>query len=192
MTRKLAILGAAVLILAGLFVTGGIALAQGSATPTPAAPAAGCGMTGGGYGVGMRGGSNMFTVVAELLGLTPAQLTAELQSGKTLLEVAQAHGKTAQEVVAAVMAPRIEQINAAVAAGRLTQAQADQMIATMTENMTEMLESGACTGTCGAGLGQQGQGTTGGRGGMMGGRGGMMGGRGLGNAAPNAQGARTL
>ena len=179
MARKWIVVGVALLALVALLVTGGIAMAQSPSSATPPATKAGCGPMRGGYGMGMRGDASMFATVADLLGVTPQELAAEVQAGKTPLQVAQEHGKTAQDIVDALLAARAEWLQGAVTAGRLTQEQADQRLATMREKMTSMLESGACRGKRGAGP------VTGGVQGRcrMGGRGGPMGGR-WGNAAP--------
>ena len=125
-------------------------------------------------------GSNLFTVVADLLKITPSDLSAQLKDGKTVHDVAKERGLTTADIVKAVMSPRVEQTNAAVKAGRLTQEQADLMIKTMTEQMTQHIESGTCAGTCGTGIGpNSGRGTGQMMGGRMGGgmRGGNFGGR---------------
>ena len=59
--------------------------------------------------------------LAELTGLEPADLYAELQEGKTLLEVAQAHGVSAEQLVEAALAARAEVLQQRVEAGYLTQ-----------------------------------------------------------------------
>ncbi len=63
--------------------------------------------------------------IADLLGLTPAQLRTELQSGKTLAQVAAAHGVAKQALIDSLVAAGQQRLTEAVAAGRLTQAQAD-------------------------------------------------------------------
>lgn len=65
---------------------------------------------------------------AGYLGLTEAQLHSELESGKTLAQIAKEHGKSADGVVNALVDAAKQKLDAAVKAGRLTQAQADQML----------------------------------------------------------------
>lgn len=65
---------------------------------------------------------------AEFLGLTREELRAELESGKTLAEVAVAQGKTVDGLVTAVLAPAKERLAKAVAAKRLTQQRADELV----------------------------------------------------------------
>jgi hypothetical protein len=82
--------------------------------------------------------------------------------------------------VAALIAPRAELLNQAVADGRLTQEQADAMLEEMTEHLTEQLEN-AAVGGYGGGCGMRagGWGMPGGGWGMQGGAQGYRGGRGM-------------
>ena len=181
--KKLAVFGVLALVVIVALATGGLALAQGSANPTTT-PAqddnVGCGLMG--AGGAFRFGANdqsAVDIAATLFKMTREELVAQLQGGKTILDIAKEKGLTAADVSKAVVDTRSVAINAAVKAGRITQAQADQMIENMTENVTRMIESGAQCGL-GAGCGGTAPGSTG-RGGMMGGRGGrggMTGGRG--------------
>jgi len=146
----------AVALVAALAVTAlagaGLAFAQG---PTPSAPdyVPGCGCGGwgmrGGWG-GDRGrgwhGMGPMDALAELTGLKPADLYAELQEGKTLLEVAQAHGVSAEQLVEAALASRAEVLQQRVEAGYLTQEQTDWMLEHMREEMLEHLEAGVSPG----------------------------------------------
>jgi len=163
MTRKLTILGIVVLTLVALFATAGIAFAQEPATP----PAAGgpCG-AGGSWRWGPSGIKPLVSV-ADLFGMTTEELYAQLTAGKTVLDVAGEKGFTAEQVVGAIMAPRAERVESAVEEGRITQEQADLMIQTMTDRVTEKLEAGNL------GLNSQNRAGQGGRGmGRMGSRGG--------------------
>jgi AraC-like DNA-binding protein len=65
---------------------------------------------------------------ASYLGLTEEQLRTELEGGKTLAQVAQAHNKSVDGLVDALVADAKKHLDAAVAAGRLTQAQADEVL----------------------------------------------------------------
>jgi hypothetical protein len=129
-----------------------LAFAQG---PTPPAPGyvagydcCGWGMPGGwggGWGWGWRG-MGLIDALAELTGLEPANLYAELQEGKALLQVAQAHGVSAEQLVEAALAARAEVLQQRVEAGYLTQEQADWMLEHMREEMLEHLEAGVSPG----------------------------------------------
>lgn len=68
-------------------------------------------------------------VIAGAIGIDEAALRTELQSGKTIAEVAQAHGVDAQKVIDALVADLKTHLAADVAAGRITQAQADEKLA---------------------------------------------------------------
>jgi hypothetical protein len=170
MSRKLSVLSIAALVIVGMLATAGVAFAQG---PTEGVP---CPMNGGGQGMsgGWRfgGSSSMLTVLADLLETTPDALIAEVQAGKTLLEIAEDNGLDTDALADAMLAARVEVIEAAVEAGRITQEQADLMIENMREQMLSQIGSGECLGTAGGKMNSRG-----GRGGMMSGRmGGRMGG----------------
>ena len=60
-------------------------------------------------------------VVATYLGLTEAEVRTELRSGKTLAQIATAHGKTADGLVQALYDAKKKTLDAAVSAGRLSQ-----------------------------------------------------------------------
>jgi uncharacterized Zn-binding protein involved in type VI secretion len=64
---------------------------------------------------------------ADYLGVTVDSLRADLRSGKTLAQVAQAQGKSVDGLVQALVAKAKAALADAVAAGRLTQAQADRV-----------------------------------------------------------------
>jgi hypothetical protein len=107
----------------------------------------GGGMMGNGYG--MHGGWNgnnfagpdnsLVAVAAKTLGLTEAELRAELQAGKTIADVAKAKGITTDKIAEDFAQGRAEQLKTAVQNGRLTQAQADAMVATMKSHVTARL-----------------------------------------------------
>ena len=78
---------------------------------------------------------------ASYLGLTEAQLHTELESGKTLAQVAQAHGKTVGGLVDALVAEARKHLDAAVAAGRLTKAQETDMLNGLRDRITNMANS---------------------------------------------------
>jgi hypothetical protein len=65
---------------------------------------------------------------ASYLGLTEDQLRAELEGGKTLAQVAQAHNKSVDGLVDALVADAKKHLDAAVSSGRLTQAQANDLL----------------------------------------------------------------
>ena len=108
-------------------------------------------------------------IVAEQLGMTVEDLTTALKDGKSVADLATEKGVALETIVEAIMAPRREALAQRVAAGELTQEQADQMLAQMQENITNRLQqpwqSGGMLGRGGMGMG----------GGRMGGGGGRWG-----------------
>lgn len=76
---------------------------------------------------------SLVAVTAQVLGISQADLVAQLQSGKSIKDVA---GDKIGVVVNTFVAARVAQMDALVASGRLTQAEADQRIAAMTANVT--------------------------------------------------------
>ena len=150
-------------------------------------PGTGMGPGGGpGYGRGVGGPqSSLVAVAAQQLNMTQADLVAELRSGKTIAQVAADKHVAVDTVADAFVATRAERLQAAVAAGRLTQAQADAQLATIKASVTARLSApwsprGNGTGTgfvdqdgdgvCDNAGGQPGAGRMGGgpRGGRMG------------------------
>lgn len=65
---------------------------------------------------------------AGYLGITTDELRSELRSGKTLAQIATAHGKTADGLVAALVAAAKQRLDQAVAAGRITSSQEQTML----------------------------------------------------------------
>jgi hypothetical protein len=108
-------------------------------------PGPGMGMRGGmGPMQGQRGGmggpqQSLVAVAAEKLGMTQADLAAELQSGKTIAQVATEKKVALDTIVNAFIAPRKAHLETLVADGQLTQAQMDTMLATMKTNVTARL-----------------------------------------------------
>jgi hypothetical protein len=87
---------------------------------------------------GMLGGLD---AAASYLGLTEEQLRSELSSGTTLAQVAQAHGKSVSGLVDALVADAKSHLDAAVKAGRITQAQADDMLNGLRTRIQSMVNS---------------------------------------------------
>jgi hypothetical protein len=80
---------------------------------------------------------------AGYLGLTEAQLHSELEGGKTLAQVAQAHGKTADGLIDALVAAAKKRLDQAVAAGRLTQSQENEMLSGLRDRIGALVNSRA-------------------------------------------------
>lgn len=71
----------------------------------------------------------MSDAAAQALGITTDELRAQLRSGQTLAQLAQANNTTEQAVINAALAAAKTQLDQAVANGTLTQAQADTIYA---------------------------------------------------------------
>ncbi len=77
------------------------------------------------------------TAAAKAVGMTEAALTTELDSGKTTAAVATAKGVALQRVIDAIVASDKAEIAAAVKAGTMTQAQADERLANLAAHVTD-------------------------------------------------------
>lgn len=117
-----------------------VAFAQGA--PTDEAPAAGTEQAipfGGRHGFGMRPERGMMqdivdpeamhAALADALGLTVDELDAAHAEGKRLPEIAEEQGVAIEDVQAAMQAAWETAVNDALAAGTITQEQADMLIA---------------------------------------------------------------
>jgi len=144
-----------------------------------------------GYGAGFPVNQQ----VAALLGTTTADLTAQLNSGKTLAEIASANGISQEQLIQAMMNAYENHLSLMVQSRYMTQEQANGLTEQVRERLQTMVTSQLnydgsgwdyCPGGMmeryygGDGSGQQPDGDTlpqGGYGGMMGGYGGGMMGR---------------
>jgi hypothetical protein len=94
----------------------------------------------GGFGHGPGGGGDDLAAAATYLSSTTASLLTQLQSGKTLAQVATAtSGKSTAGLVAALVAAEKTEIAGYVTSGKLTQTEADQVIATLTARFTDFV-----------------------------------------------------
>ena len=129
------------------------------------------GMMGQGQGRGaMMGDYGFEDEVLALLGMTREQLITERQAGKSLVQIAQAKGKTEQQLVSTILAAKRADLDKAVADKSITQAQADLMYQNMQAQVPQMVNR-TTTGPA------SGQGMRTGTGNQSGAR---MGGRGMG------------
>jgi polyhydroxyalkanoate synthesis regulator phasin len=99
-------------------------------------PLFGPGLGGGFHHEGPFGGLD---AAATYLGLTDAQLRRQLESGKSLADVAKAQGKSVDGLVNALVAAAKKKIDAAVADGRLTQSQADSFLSNLKAHITDLV-----------------------------------------------------
>jgi polyhydroxyalkanoate synthesis regulator phasin len=101
-------------------------------------------MLGPGFGFG-HGGPRLhrehhgLEAAAKYLGMTEAALRTQLQSGKTLAEVAKDRNKSVDGLVTALVAEKKARIEQAVKDGHLSQAQADELVTGIKEHVTAMV-----------------------------------------------------
>lgn len=99
-----------------------------------------------GFGPGKAGfhGKHMMdhTALLELLKIDEATFKNELKEGKTLGQIAAAHGVSEQAVIDHMKQQMTQRIEEGVASGRLTAEQAEKMKADMAEKAEEMVKSG--------------------------------------------------
>jgi hypothetical protein len=92
-----------------------------------------------GFGRHHRGGPfEISGAAAKALGISQDELWDRLRGGKTLEEIAKAEGKSLDDVEAAVETALEERFDAAVKAGELTRAQADEMLEHLTERLDHL------------------------------------------------------
>ena len=79
------------------------------------------------------------SVVAKAIGISEADLTTALNSGKTVADVAKANNVNVQTVIDALVADGNDELAAAVKAGTITQAQADAEKANVVQRATDQV-----------------------------------------------------
>jgi len=70
--------------------------------------------------------------VTKYLDITPQELRSEIRSGKSLAQIATAHGKTVDGLVNVIVAPAKARLDRAVADGHVTRQRADQILERLT------------------------------------------------------------
>jgi hypothetical protein len=114
-----------------------------------------------GHGRGHGMSTSDITDAAKVLGMTDAELKAELEAGKSVADVAEAKGVDLQGIIDAMVAADTAKTEAAVTAGTMTQAQADERLANLAQHVTDEVNA---TGLGHGGRGGQGHGPSGGAG----------------------------
>lgn len=79
--------------------------------------------------------------LASFLGLTPAELRDQVAGGSSLAEIAQAQGKSRDELRQFIVNEAQTQLQQAVENGRLTQDKADSLLSKMQDHVDEMLDA---------------------------------------------------
>jgi hypothetical protein len=103
----------------------------------------------GGRGVGHdRGGKHggfgeHLSAAATYLGVTEASLQTSLEGGKTLAAIAKESGKSASGLVDALVADETKELDAAVAAGKLTKAQRDALVTNAKQRFQDLVDGKA-------------------------------------------------
>ena len=138
LTRKhtLTALGAA----AAVFALAGTAIAAGPTKTPPrlaGAPAA--------QGYGVMAGGVVMDAAAGYIGISETALATARHSGKSLAQIAVDNGKTAAGLQQAIVAAFKANLDTAVAAGKLTEAQAAQVLATF-QSRVQTLVNRTATG----------------------------------------------
>jgi hypothetical protein len=158
--KKPLLVGALLLVLVIVLGIAGVVYAQ-SGGPTFPRPGFGPGMmgSGSGWGPGMmgRGGFGpvhtfMVEAFAEQVGLTVEQVNERLADGETMWEIAQAQGFSDEEIQDLMLQAHNEALDQAVAAGVLTQEQAEWM----RQHMGQGWRGGSGPGSCHGGGGMRG------------------------------------
>lgn len=93
------------------------------------------------HGFGHIGFFGDLDAAASYLGLTESQLRAQLQDGKSLAQVARDQGKSVDGLVDALVAAAKQRLDSAVAAGRITKAEEDSVLADLRERIADRVES---------------------------------------------------
>jgi hypothetical protein len=104
----------------------------------------GSGMRGRGTGAGLafgRSGLSLVDITAKVTGQERAEVMTALREGKTFAQVAEAAGKSADEVKQAALTERKARLDEAVAAGRLTAEEAGAMMTLMEARIDRQLTS---------------------------------------------------
>lgn len=153
--KKVTLVIVGVLMLFAIFGAAGFAYAQSQNPQDGAAPyefGPGRGMMGRfGQGGMMGSGTNgpmheyMEQALAAKLGMTEEEIEEKLAAGETMWSIAQEQGLSDEEIYDLMLSARDEGLKAAVAAGALTQEQADWM----TQHMQQMRGFGMGAGGCG-------------------------------------------
>jgi hypothetical protein len=92
---------------------------------------------------GPRGGPHErfgeLDAAASYLGLTEEQLDTQLESGKSLAQVAKDRGKSVDGLIQALVDSATKRLDADVAAGRLTKAQKQQILSGLKQRITDFV-----------------------------------------------------
>ena len=89
---------------------------------------------------GLQVGVGIFgPAVTTYLGLSESELRTQLESGKSLAQIATAQGKSVDGLKAAILAEAKSRLDQAVAAGKITSAQAEKMLADLKSQIDDLV-----------------------------------------------------
>jgi hypothetical protein len=103
-----------------------------------------------GPGVPPSGGQQpggLLQTAATFLGMSVSDLQSALQSGKSLADLATSKGKTASDLVTALLAPAKTKLDQAVSDGKITSAQEQTILTNLTTRLTNLVDNTKPTGT---------------------------------------------
>lgn len=86
------------------------------------------------------------SALASVLGLSTSELQKQLRSGETLADIAKAQSVDVAKVIDSIVADMKTKLAARVAAGDLTQAEADAKLIDITTRVTDMVNNGRPAG----------------------------------------------
>ncbi len=89
---------------------------------------------------GIRARVHRVGPVTKYLGITPQELRTELHAGKSLAQIATAHGKTVEGLVDAIVTPAKAHLDKAVANGHLTRQRADEILGRLTDAVEKAVQ----------------------------------------------------
>lgn len=92
-------------------------------------------------GFGHLGPPGDLDAAADYLGLTEAQLEKQLNTGKTLAQVAKSRDKSVDGLISALYDSAKKKLDAGVAAGRLTKAQEESILADLKSRLSEFVNN---------------------------------------------------
>jgi hypothetical protein len=125
------IAGAAVVVAMGAMGLGVVGSAQAQSTKSSAVSVLNS----------SKGPGKNVAAIASVLKLTEAELKTQVQSGKTLAQIATTQGVSVQSVIGVLVTDMQAHIAQEVASGKITQAQADTKLAGVTAMATERVNS---------------------------------------------------
>jgi polyhydroxyalkanoate synthesis regulator phasin len=99
----------------------------------------------------MGGGDSLLSIAADKLGMSLTDLLTELENDKTIADVAAEKGVDTQVIVDAYLAQVKDNLDEAVAEGRITQNQADYQLEKVEERATGQLDNTGLGGFHGGG-----------------------------------------